>query len=91
MWHIKKDDGKSIIVESLNMVKQRGNKYIIYIYTENDSFTISEDDTFIVGAESIFIGKCDEGNIWTYVININKVESIEFKELRNKKEENVID
>lgn len=86
MWHIKKDDGKSIIMESLKAAKKRGNGYIVHINTIDNMYTVSEDDTLIIGSEAIFIGKCTSDYIWTFILNMNQIESVKIKENRNPKE-----
>ena len=81
MWHVRAADNKSIIVEALKLLKERGNDFAINIRTESRKVICSSDDEFTISEEAIFVGHYDEhGKIWSTIINLNKVESIDFME-----------
>lgn len=81
MWHIRTDNNTSIIAEMLKKLKERGNDFSINIRTESRKVICSSDDEFIISEGAILIGHYDENDkIWSTIININKIESIDFME-----------
>lgn len=77
-WHIK--NGKSVIDEYLLQLKKIENSFI-NIYTEHDDFFITEADKVTVSDNFIIITSVQkERDIFsTQIINIDKIESIEFQ------------
>ena len=77
-WHIK--NGKSVIDEYLFQI-EKIEKSFINIYTEHDDFFITEADKVTVSDNFIIITSVQkERDIFsTQIINIDKIESIEFR------------
>ena len=87
-WHIK--NGKSVIDEYLLQLKKIENSFkldfyynktSINIYTEHDDFFITETDKVTVSDNFIIITSVEQQRdiFSTQIINIDKIESIEFR------------
>lgn len=86
-WHIN-GDGNSIIQEVLKVYEKHAGEYFLVIYTEDDTFDIFNDDELIIGSEFLILRReHDDGRMWTHIINIHKIESIEFRETEVKETE----
>lgn len=79
-WHLN-TKGTSVIQEVVEIYREQTNKFTITIYTDNDSFFIHEEDNIIIGLNSITLSwRNDDNELCTEIINMNKIESIRFKE-----------
>lgn len=78
-WHIN-TKGKSVINDVLKVLKEGQGKYFVNIYTEDDYFFITEEDTVTVGVGTLLIKTNKNNKLHLDLINTNKIERVELCE-----------